>query len=339
MNSTKNVLSALLCLGISVKGTARTYVVKDGDTLSDILYKKVPGRIYGPGNSLEKARLLNPNLISVHRVTPGEVLTLPEGIGKYTQFEIARGLAENDNYVESKQVKNEKREKLASKLPMQKVLEKDLHQSFFFGLRLNNESLAATEKQSGEKEISTSDLAYGAFFRWSHKWNGKFDFFFDASISKLKFDVSDGKTLEEDSMTKAYGGVGIRYKLTPSHSFEIGTGLGESFLLNSKTATELKISKVVIPSISVSGNHIFKKFDSGYGLSGFWRLGALLPTSQSGFDTELGNYWSVGTGSFYETGGKTFNISISYGQRSVETDDIEQTNKDISISAGVGFEF
>ena len=339
MISTKKVLSALFYLGFSVKGTAMTYVVKDSDTLSDILYRKVPGRIYGSGNNLEKAKLLNPNLISIHRVTPGEVLTLPEGIGKYTQFEIASGIAEEDNYVESKQVKNEKREKSASKLPTQKVKEKDLHQSFFFGLRFNNESLTATEKQSGEREISTSDLAYGAFFRWSHKWSDKLYFFFDASISKFEFDVSNGKTLEEDGLTKAYGGVGIRYKITPTHYFELGTGLGESFLLNSKTATELEIDKVVIPSISVSGNHTFKKFDSGYGLSGFWRLGALLPTSQSGFDTEFGNYWSVGTGSFYETGGKIFNISISYGQRSVETDDIEQTNKDISISAGIGFEF
>ncbi len=339
MDLTKNVLSTLICIGVSVKGTAMTYVVKDGDTLSDILYKKVPGNIYGSNNNLDKAKLLNPNLISIHRVTPGEVLTLPQGIGKYTQFEIASGIAQEDNYVESKQVKNEKREKIASKLPMQKVLEKDLHQSIFFGLRLNNESLAATEKQSGEKEISTSDLSYGAFFRWSHKWSDTLNLFFDASISKFNFDVSNGKTLKEDGLTKAYGGVGIRYNLTPSHSFELGTGLGESFLLNSKTATELEIDKVVIPSISVSGNHTIKKFDSGYGLNGFWRLGTLLPTSQSDFDTEFGNYWSVGTGSFYETGGKIFNISISYGQRSVETDDIEQTNKDISISAGIGFEF
>ena len=46
MISTKKVLSALFYLGFSVKGTAMTYVVKDSDTLSDILYRKVPGRIY-----------------------------------------------------------------------------------------------------------------------------------------------------------------------------------------------------------------------------------------------------------------------------------------------------
>ena len=147
------------------------------------------------------------------------------------------------------------------------------------------------------------------------------------------------KELSKADLTKLYSGVGLKYKYNPKHSFEFATGLGESFLLNSKSATELEIDKIVIPSISTSGTHSLKKFKSGYEFQSFWRLGGLLPTTQSDYKTEFGTYWRIGAGSSYDNNGKKYNISVSYGQRSLKTDDVEQTNKDIAISAGVGFDF
>ena len=334
---TKSLTISLLSCSLAYGGV---YVVRSGDTLSNILYNNVEGRIYGPEANLSKLLRANPSITNPNYIQVGQEINFPNSfkfinpIANSSDNRIKKShkvLKKKEEYLEI--VKNDNQKSDDAKASTK------LNQSLFFGLNLNSESISSLETSTNESEIAKSDLAYGVSARWSHHWNKKLNFFMDTSISKYKFKVSTNKELSKADLTKLYGGVGLKYKYNPKHSFEFATGLGESFLLNSKSATELEIDKIVIPSISTSGSHSLKKFKSGYELQSFWRIGGLLPTTQSDYKTKFGTYWRVGAGSSYDNNGKKYNISVSYGQRSLKTDDVEQTNKDIAISAGVGFGF
>lgn len=290
-----------------------TYIVKEGETLSDILYQNYEGLIYGRHGNLAKLIQANSQIKDPNQISQNQVITIPDDFRPILK-------SQKEKSSQTKAISN-------------------TNSYLTLGARSNFESLAATEKLSNEKEISSSELGYGVYLRWTHFWSDRFRFFLDSSMSKVRFKVSENKTLARDEFIKSYVGVGLSYIIGKGNLVEFGTGLGESFVLNSKTSTELKIDKIVIPSLSFSGVHEIAAFNSGYSFKGLWRAGALLPTTQSDFSTELGNYWSLGAGSFFERNEKSFNIIVTYGQRAVETNDIKQTNKDIGISTGVGFKF
>lgn len=302
---------------------ADVYVVRPGDTASDILFRNVDGRIYGRSGNLARLLKHNPHIVDPNNIEVGETLKFPE------EFKLLTNNVKPEHHPPLKVEEHANKD----------VEEQVNYQSLLFGLGLSSKSLSATESATGENEIATSDLAYGASIKWVHKWSDRFNFFLNGSVSKYKFLVSEGKSLEEESLTKTYAGVGISYKYSNKHKYEVEAGLNETLLLTSNSNTELEIEKVVIPKLAVSGAHTLKGFNSGYGLQAFWGIGAFLPSSQPSYDTELTSYWKFGTSSFYEKNGKHFSISFSYGQESVETDDIEQTNKEITISAETGVEF
>ena len=318
----KKVLSISTFLACSLT-FADVYVVRPGDTASDILFKNVEGRIYGRGNNLSKLLMYNPHIVDPDNIAVGETLRFPK------EFTLL-----------SKSVKPEQQSPTKAKEKTNTEARPSAnHQSLFFGLEFGSMSLSATESATGENEVATSDLAYGATVRWVHNWSEKLNFFLNGSISKYKFQVSEGKDLEEESVSKAYAGVGINHKYNNKHNFEFEAGLSESLILTSNSSTELEIEKVVIPKLTTSGTHTIARFTSGYGLNASWGAGAFLPSSQPSYDTELTSFWKFGASSFYEQNGKRFSVSLSYGQESIETDNIEQTNKEIAISARTGVEF
>ena len=233
---------------------AAEYQIKRGDTLSDILYNNVEGRIYGKNHNLAKLIAANPQIKDPNNIEVGEIIYFPDS------FRLLSSIDPNTvlytPLAKYKKPDDSKNELLSGVQEASndetKEIEKILNQSLVIGLRMNYESLSAVETTSNEKEISTSDMAYGVFLRWIHKWSEKFKFFIDASFSKYKFNVSSNKTLGESELSKIYAEVGMRCSYNPRHSFEIGLGMGESFLLNSNNSTELKIDKVMIPAISFS---------------------------------------------------------------------------------------
>lgn len=334
----------LLIFSFSSNAFAVNYVVQKGDTISGILYNKVPGRIYGADGNLSKLEDLNTELGSVDKIFPGSVIVLPEGTGEYTQAELASGLDVQDrtsNFMPSKNLKDSSSKKIEIKKEGIEELQvqKPKNQSLDVNLLLSYESLKSTDTSSGASEIATSDLSYGLDLRWSHHWKSNLNFFVESSLTKLKYNVASDTSLQESNFTKASGGVGLNYKLSNNHRYELSIGVKETMFLTSVSTSVRKIDKLVLPSLSFSGDHVLKRFESGFLLNAFWGLDLLMSSSQTDYNTDMGTSWSLGAGSMYEHNGNTFNISASYGQRSVGTDSLDQSAKEFVIHAGVGFDF
>ncbi len=58
----KTIIASAMILGLSVSAANDFYVVKKGDTLSNILFTKKIFPVYGHGGSLAKTLKLNPNI-------------------------------------------------------------------------------------------------------------------------------------------------------------------------------------------------------------------------------------------------------------------------------------
>lgn len=56
------------------------YVSVKGDTVSEITWALVPGRLYGRDGALSRVRSLNPKINNANRIYPGQIVILPNGI-------------------------------------------------------------------------------------------------------------------------------------------------------------------------------------------------------------------------------------------------------------------
>ncbi len=320
-------LCTILILNASIEANSSLYVVRRGDVLSEVLFRNVPGRIYGKNGNLSKVKKINPELHSVSHIVPGETIVLPAGEGQFTQYELM---------LRSKSKKVVKKSTLED---FRKVTDKSIFQHLYIEAHLSSISLNAIDLISGENEISTSDLSFGLGLEWQHYWNKHFGLLFQFSYSQYDFKVSANKSLVDEKINKLYGGVGLKYSSSKHHSYVFQTGLEEKLLLTSQTSNTLRIDKNTAPTFTISGKHLFKSFSEKFHLVGFWKGGVNFGTTQPDYSTDSGFFWSLGFGSSFRDNNKFFNIDINYAQSSFGTSRLEQTTKEASISIGAGFEF
>ncbi len=302
-----------------------TYIVKSGDTLSDILYENVSGRVYGKSGNLAKFLNQNPHIQNPNFLPVGTEINLDT-------FSLIQTVAI------TKQEEAPQLTVLKEETSREKT-HKESRQSLSAHLNFNYESINAVDKSSNVNGITNSDLGVGLSLAWRHKLSPKLSFLFDTTFNKYKFKVASNKSLVEASQTNLYVGTGITYSQNDKHEYSLRGGLSETFFLSTKNNSTFEIDKVVLPSFDVSGKHSLKKFKSGYSIDGMWSTGLVLPGSHGSYDSELGTYWNLGAGSFYKDDRKSYGISFQYGQKSIETNFVEQTTKDIGVGLNMGFDF
>lgn len=302
-----------------------TYIVKSGDTLSDILYENIPGRVYGKNGNLAKFLNMNPLIKDPNFLAVASVINLGT-------FKVIQAVDVPKQEATSKLTihKNETSKKKSHK---------ESRQSLSANFDFNYKSINAVEKSSNVNGVTNSDLGLGLSLRWKHKLSQKLSFVFDTTFHKYEFNVASNKTLTKPSQTKMYVGTGMTYAPSDRHEYSFSAGLRETFFLTTENNSTFEIDKVVIPSFDLSGKHALKKFKSGFSIDAIWNTGVLLPSSHASYSSELGTYWNLGAGSFFKLNESSYGISFLYGQKSVETGLIKQKTKDIAVGFNIGTDF
>lgn len=72
----KPVVYATTLLGLSMNALAFSYTVKDGDTLSEIIYAHFTERVYGKNGNLRKVISYNPTILNPDIIYPGQIIQL-----------------------------------------------------------------------------------------------------------------------------------------------------------------------------------------------------------------------------------------------------------------------
>jgi hypothetical protein len=295
------------------------YKVQAGDTLSDISYRFLGEKVYGPKGGLAKLLLNNPHIKNPDLIYLGQKVLIKKQ-GMRTELKT-------------------RAEKIIIPDQKKQQEEKSNQQGMYLSLFSGFASLSSVDVTSGVAVNAVSDMGYGATVVWSHHWSETLKYFAVGSVKSFKFKMGEGRSLLDASGTQSYFGTGITYKLG-KHSYSLGLGLGESFILNSVSGgTEFSIKKASIPSVSLSGLHPLAYFKSGFNFSLGWRAGYMLAAEQDGYSTKGGDYFSLNFGSNYDLSGTILNIQTSYTQREIEVGSADQSSKEFGINIGVGWSF
>lgn len=318
---------------VALGSFAMSYKVQTGDTLSDIAYRFLGEKVYGPKGGLAKLLSINPQIKNPNIVRLGEdILINKKVMAKKSKKKTDRSIASVQDKKESPQ---ESPENYVLKREEEKPKIQGLYVSLFTGIA----SISSEDSTSGRTERAVSNMGYGATAVWTHHWSDTLKYFAVGSIKSFKFKMGEGRTLSDAQQTQSYIGTGLTYK-PGKHSYSLGVGVGESFILNSVSAgTEFSIKKASIPSVSVSGMHPLASFKSGFSFALGWRAGYLLAAKQEGYSTKAGHYFNAGIGSNYNLNGTILNIQTSYTQRQLEIETATQKSKEFGVSLGVGWSF
>lgn len=298
---------------LAVNSLAFSYVVKKGDTLSELAYRHIDHKVYGPKGSLKKLLASNPDIKSSDLILVGQNINIP--------LPYKRDIASVP-------------EMQGERTPLAKP-----KQSLYLGTYLGNASISSKDTVTGSTEKAASNIGQGFHAVWTQHWSDNLSFFVVGSLKRYKFSVGRGRTLADESVTQAYVGTGLNIKVSDRVTMTPGLGIGESLILSSLSTNALEIKKAVIPAASLSTKVDLVKFKSGYTLHSNLRLGALLPKTHTDYKTELGTFGQLGVGSGFNVKGMRVNVETSYTHRSIDVGTAEQTSKDLGITLGVGWSF
>lgn len=256
MNRYFHLVILLLCLSV-FNLSASTYKVRRGDNLSKILYQQVPGRIYGLRGNLRKIKQLNPNLPSSNLIRPGQSLKLPVGVGKYTQFELAKM---SDLVLSNRKVVSVESEKAIFKpkatpgkeeLKTEALKKSYSYSNFKFSPSFSYRNLTSSQSSSNSANV-ISDLAFGFNFSWNQVYSEKLTSELYTSYGKYSYQVSETKSIVSEDGSYTNFGVSIKYSAYKRLSFSAAVGFRTEPIVRASSSTELVVENTNSPYLSLT---------------------------------------------------------------------------------------
>ena len=334
------------------------YQVRNGDTLSYILYRWVPGNIYGPNGNLEKTKQLNPGLSSLDVIRPGSKIVLPKGDLGPTQFEIAQGIKPLNRTPVSDPEASKKSPETSSLLQLAPVSDKKPNtdpavaqplpptvkkkkptQAITAEAVFASQSLKASEKDSTSTQTLISNVSYGAKLKWTQIWYDNFKVSLGAELMKYSFTTSDTLTLDnKDHDLIKYS---VRGDLQANPGLLIGLELGykDVLFVDSSESNVVNLQSRSLPMTSLEIRKHLLKTSNGFTIGAKASATYFLSTSQSDFDTDSSTGLGLGAYSSYQTESLSYQLSLSYQPSSLESDNVTQSNKEIQAGLSLSYDF
>ena len=330
---------AVILLFSSMPSYGAEYQVRNGDTLSYILYRWVPGNIYGPNGNLEKTKQLNPGLSSLDVIRPGSKIVLPKGDLGPTQFEIAQGIKPLNRTPVSDPEASKKSPETSSLLQLAPVSDKKPTQTITAEAVFASQSLKASEKDSTSTQTLISNASYGAKLRWTQIWYDNFKVSLGAELMKYSFTTSDTLTLDnKDHDLIKYS---VRGDLQANPGLFIGLELGykDVLFVDSSESNVVSLQNRSLPMTSLEIRKHLLKTSNGFTIGAKASATYFLSTSQSDFDTDSSTGFGLGAYSNYQTESLSYQLNLSYQQSSVESDNVTQSNKEVQAGLSLSYDF
>ncbi len=314
-------------------------MVKPDETLSEILYRNVPGKIYGrEGNLLETLRL-NPTIKNKDVLLFGYEIYLPKGKGEYTQFELDNLDKEKATEViikKKKLVKTNKTKKLINKTQDKNKNENEAF-DYLLGLDFSTMSIKTIESSVGSSESVVSDAGYGINLKSSYPLSKRINVFLLGALKKYKFSSSSKNTLTKSNPTILTFAAGTKFTYQKKHEYSFYVAQRESLILLAKSKNNLELDKFTNFTFNFMGEHHIAKFFNGNKIKGLWSGGLNLPKTETNYKTKLGTFWTIGTSLSFKVQKKNINTKINYGQEKLKTDLLEQTAKHLMLGLEANF--
>ncbi len=296
------------------------YLVQPGDTLSGILYRLVPGKIYN--QNLQATLKLNPNISNPDIISPGMVITLPKGVGKVTQLELKRPIT-----------------KERAPASIERKIKKE--QFFFINVRglTGGINLQSVDQNSGAREVAISNFGYGAEVELGQKITTDLTLSYITSIRQFDFEVAKTKALEKSKVKQFSTGISLDYMFRSNSTVYSRFSLEDSFILNSIDSTKLELDKVLFPQYELGLRYELIRFENDFGFDIEMYGGLLFPTPHPTYDIQSGYYGGGMLSSHYRGKGTSLQIGLGYKIKKIDLNVAEQLQRELLFRCGISWDF
>jgi hypothetical protein len=275
---------------------AVTYVVRSGETLSEIASLKIPGRIWGKKGSLARLISLNPHLAHPDRIQPGQEIELGELVSEFTPTP-NRKIAAVESTPDDTQLKNVYISTGTSSLtPPPGVSDSGIQFARHSELALRPQAfftrLDGVDKTNGAAALVFSDQNYGIGLDWRQMWSESLETFVTLDFRHITMrSVRVGQALQGTSQTNSQMGGGLTWRL--GENWELGAGffMAQELFFDSSSAGIVRIDAVPVIEPEAHARYAWilpRPLGAGFEAT----ARALLPTSTGAYATQLGSAYS-----------------------------------------------
>lgn len=328
-NVSKYLFTLTVIAGLSTRPVnAITYVAKQGDTLSEVLYENNFKPIYGKKGALKQTLKLNPGIRydKGNKIYPGTKIVLA-------------GTINQENAVAEKTVETPEVEKVVATPEIEKVVETPavvppvietreisnvFDQSFFWQLSpsVSWKELSASDSNSNQNSQATalSDMSYGANVLYGMRFSEGLDIYSRLFVESVKFVSDNSINVVNKNITTSALGVGVFYK----KKLQLEVLMGDELFLTSPNTTSVEIKKVSLPQFKTSYKNEFYQFQEAtlsYALSGK----VLLPRAAAEIDPNF----SYGAGAGIEAKLRNQSFLIGYEKTFLKASDNSTDSQNI----------
>ena len=222
---------------------AKTYIVQQGDTLSNITQNLVPGRIYGRKGNLAKLLSLNPQLEDPDDIRPGTAIQLPKGAWDLVsgQKNNTADQAKPDRY--SKGVDDQDRRLAQLNDLGMNPLDGGFKAYSSVGFSAGFGFLRLDSSQSGSAS-AVSDLGYGASLDWRQHWSASFHTGVYLNYQGYSMSTAEGASLPQRSAEVSEMGLQLGQSISKGLWVDAKVGYRSSPYLRSETQDVLAVEDV-----------------------------------------------------------------------------------------------
>lgn len=316
MNPTK-IMTFLGASLMAISAGAGTYQIQEGDTLSDIIYKKNIKPIYGKFGYLQKIIHLNKSVIrgdgSFIRI--GDFIELPD------DETLERPIAQIE--------KDQKKVNVRRPSSIHKELN-DNYPYSYFRLSPNFSSLKINSvnqsKFGGTNTTIFSKTGVGIDASWNISYDEKKTYFGFASMEYYTLFSDPNIHFNRSSLTRFHFGAGAKAQCLPDFELIVKASVREVGFLDVTTPANVDVNSLILTEFDAAIKQTFatkKDFSAKVG----GHILGLLPGSVGSYHSKLG----YGAGALFELQHANKSMSVNYDYRSLKINEIKNTEGIISL--------
>jgi|GEM_PF-2587340 len=299
----------------------QSYVVKDGDTVSKILYKHNLKPIYGKNGSLTEFFKLNKEFNGLaDKIFPKMIIKLPED---------HQMTSSNDNFPLEIKENQIKKEDTVSDISYFKV------SSFTLNTGLLSAKLTTTNLQTNDKVTFISKSGYGVGGKVDLVFKNEINLFIFGELNHYSINDNSARsmTLSGSEQNLIKYGLGGQLHLSQSVGLWASLSRVQNLVGKSISTTRFQLENITTTQLTLGTEKVIKEFKH-FSLFAAGNIRLAFPESENGFKTKLSNGYQLGLGSINKV--KSFSLKSEIFYRSLILKDklaeFDQTEAGFGVS-------
>jgi LysM repeat protein len=257
------------------------YIVKPGETLSDILFSFNVKPIYGKKGYLFQTLKLNPKISkNHHKIYPGMKIKLPEIL-------IPNEAPENISVAQKEDVKNISvpepgtSRSLAFKNPIS-------HSDFGIYGTSRFMKVVSTDTSNQSTATMLSDAGNGFKVEWGQNWSDELRTILSLEKNTVRISESQSttKSFTDRNQTLSNYEFGMSYKYSPRLELNSSVSYGESIVARTTNVSTVDIDKFISPKINMGIGYTALSRDE-LKLKILGEISGIIPSTQSSYSSKM----------------------------------------------------